>query len=219
LLKRYGEILKPSLKNILFILALVLVTCCAPVNKLARNSETLIDFRDNQAYPVVKIGSQLWMGANLNFKSISGSWCYNNDESFCEQYGRLYDYSTALTVCPNGWHLPSVNEWRKLRRNVGFSGSHLRSSSEGWKGLEGNSNSSGFSAVGSGLRDRFFHEGYYVYRLIDVQARYWCHSQNVESPDAFIVLYTSIGWWGLPIIPHFDSIHPSQGLAVRCVKN
>jgi len=32
----------------------------------------------------------------------------------CSKYGRLYDWSTAMSVCPPGWHLPSRDEWIRL---------------------------------------------------------------------------------------------------------
>jgi uncharacterized protein (TIGR02145 family) len=61
----------------------------------------------------VVIGSQTWMKRNLNC-NVSGSVCYNNDEANCAKYGRLYNWATAKTVCPSGWHLPSDAEWTTL---------------------------------------------------------------------------------------------------------
>jgi uncharacterized protein (TIGR02145 family) len=66
----------------------------------------------------VQIGSQCWMKKNLDIE-MEDSWCYENDPANCETYGRLYDWETALTVCPSGWHLPSDEEWQTL---VDFAG-------------------------------------------------------------------------------------------------
>jgi uncharacterized protein (TIGR02145 family) len=90
------------------------------------------------------------MAENLNYNA-SGSKCYDNDESNCEIYGRLYNWATAVAlpgcsgtscasqiganhrgICPSGWHLPSDAEWAALTDFVGSSaGSKLKSTS-GW---------------------------------------------------------------------------------------
>jgi len=44
--------------------------------------------------------------------------CYNNQESNCQKYGRLYNWNTAKTACPKGWHLPSDTEWDVLMKSV-----------------------------------------------------------------------------------------------------
>ena len=69
-----------------------------------------LDVRDSQVYRTIAIGSQIWLAQNLNYATDSSD-CYN---SSCESYGRLYYQSKALDVCPEGWHLPSNEEWNIL---------------------------------------------------------------------------------------------------------
>jgi len=80
-----------------------------------------------------QIGSQNWLAENLNI-DVSGSVCYDNKESNCNTYGRLYTWEAAMSACPNGWHLPDTTEWNALVTSVGGSstaGKHLKAK-EGW---------------------------------------------------------------------------------------
>jgi uncharacterized protein (TIGR02145 family) len=102
-------------------------------------SGTFTDFRDNKTYKLVKIGTQTWMAENLNFYSNGGSWANS------EKYGRLYNWKTATTACPSGWHLPSREEFQTLIDYVGGKDNAYKALSP-----EGNS---GFSYLLAGFRD------------------------------------------------------------------
>ncbi|MCL2182865.1 MAG: fibrobacter succinogenes major paralogous domain-containing protein, partial [Chitinispirillia bacterium] len=107
------------------------------------------DKRDGKTYRTVKIGNQTWMAENLNYKTGS-SVCYDNKESSCQKYGRLYDWDDAMKACPAGWHLPSDAEWTALTDFVGgekTAGTKLKSKT-GW--YKAATDDYGFSALPGG---------------------------------------------------------------------
>jgi len=103
------------------------------------------------------------MAENLNFK-IGNSWCYDNNNSYCNKYGRLYDWNTAMRACPAGWRLPNRADWNDLVKVAGGknAGRNLKSSTSGWN-IGGNGNDMyGFSALpGGSWYNGFYNAGHW----------------------------------------------------------
>jgi uncharacterized protein (TIGR02145 family) len=116
--------------------------------------DPITDSRGVQKYATVCIGKQQWMAENLKYNA-PGSTTYNNDPSYLNYYGRLYDVSSDLSaICPQGWHVPSNSEWLQLFDQFGGidkAGGPLKSTSTDWNAPNlGASNISGFKGLPGG---------------------------------------------------------------------
>ena len=137
---------------------------------------------DGNTYSTIEIGTQTWMAENLRTSryqngdiiplvSDKSSWAvlgsaaekgamcfYNNDNTLAIPYGGLYNWyaaSDTRNVCPEGWHLPSDNDWTNLTSFLGVSaGGKMKEVGElNWKSPNvGATNESGFNALPIGTR-------------------------------------------------------------------
>jgi uncharacterized protein (TIGR02145 family) len=135
---------------------------------------------DGNNYPIVQIGTQIWMAENLKtgkyndgsiIPSVTGnsqwaslnsgaySW-YNNDfASYKNLYGALYNWYAVNTgkLCPTGWQAPSDVNWKTLITFLGgeyVAGNSLKEAgTTHWASPNtGATNSSGFSGLPGGYR-------------------------------------------------------------------
>ena len=164
------------------------------------------DSRDNKVYKLVKIGNQTWMAENLNYNAAN-SRCYSDNPANCAKYGRLYDWATAKTICPSGWHLPSKTEWAALITAVGgeeTAGTKLKSAND-WNhdGVAG-TNNFGFSALPGGYGDSNGFDGVGNY------GRWW--SADVNNSNAYYMGMSYDGN-GANVDDDFDGL-----LSVRCLQ-
>ena len=116
-----------------------------PDNSGTLAGNVLFDSRDGHTYKIVTIGSQTWMAENLMYKvgetlCSQDTYCQSNDCFVGDSAGAVspkyntcyYKWETALSACPAGWHLPSIEEWKILAEAVGgieVAGKMLKSSS------------------------------------------------------------------------------------------
>jgi TonB family protein len=184
--------------------------------------DTLRDTRDGKVYRTVNIGKRIWMAENLNYRPQTGnSWCHNGDDYYCDKYGRLYDWETAKTACPPGWHLPSYQEWDDLGYAAGgvkeldksvyrWHCSERLLAKSGWENPEdgsagGGTDDYGFSALPGGSAFQ------YTYDISNVgYSGYWW---TAESNSWRLTLFGGI----TTLDGYMAKI--KVGLSVRCVRN
>jgi uncharacterized protein (TIGR02145 family) len=133
----------------------------------------------DETYKTVVIGSQTWFQRNLNY-AAKGSKCNKNNDANCAIYGRLYDWQTAISVCPPNWRLPNNEDWYKLflYANDATAGKYLKAVS-GWDKNGNGTDAFGFSALPGGyggLNDQF-------YNYSDV-GNWWSSSEDDSDSDS-----------------------------------
>ena len=125
-------------------------------------------------------------------------------------------------VCPTGWHLPSIPEWRDLQRYIGMSeddvlingwrgtdqGSQMKSTS-GWYNNGNGTNSSGFTALPGGYRNSngsFYNLGN--------NGNWWSSSENSGTNAWYRHLHYDNDQVG-----RYRNYYKTHGFSVRCLKN
>lgn len=130
--------MKFNYKNILTMLAMLFVagmafTSCsddddaAPTSKVPASAKgTWTDSRDGHTYHWVRYGNTDWMADNFkyNLNDEGRNWLYGDGSGRTvnvEKYGYLYTYQGAVDACPDGWRLPTDEDWQKLEMALGMS--------------------------------------------------------------------------------------------------
>lgn len=191
---------------------------------------------DGNIYKTVKIGSQIWMTENLKTTTLNDGiaippvsdadswfntntpglcWYNNNAASFKDVYGALYNSFTISTgkLCPDGWHIPSNEEWDELSGFLGDStsagGKLKEAGTDHWLSPNtGADNKSGFTALPAGVR---YLEG--TFATVSSGTGFWSASEAGSNDEWYVSLY--YGSAGIST-GHRNKKH---GFSVRCIKN
>ena len=192
----------------------------SPVKEESKNDDPFLnndvhykeftDKRNYRTYKAVQIGDLTWMAENLKYE-MSDSWCYNNDKDMCEKYGRLYTWYSAQEACPEGWRLPTIDDWNSLNDAVcGEYGIDLEclekmlKSKNGWN-TYGGANYSGFSAAPAGYFDGKNFLG------IGKETAFWSSTKLDEHAYAELLGYGEIS--------DLDVLNKDRAYSVRCVED
>ncbi len=198
--------------------------------------DSLVDDRDAQIYPTVQIGTQCWMGRNMNIgtmiyghlnmqnDSIIEKYCYVNDTNSCNTYGALYQWDEMMQyintpgsrgICPKGFHIPTDQEILSLEIYLGMNPSIAnlmntwRGTDEGTKIKQGGS--SGFNANLPGVRydgGLFYMEGTFEFIFTS--------DTNFSAPT--MALRRCINNSD-PTIGRYNNTSKTMGASARCIMN
>ena len=199
-------------------------------------SFTFIECKDSDGnnYPVVQIGTQIWMGENLKttkyrngdpisnvkdsvqwLNQTTGAYCdYKNDALNSAAYGRLYNWLSlkdSRNICPSLWHVANDNEWFVLKTYLGVDNAGNKLKETGinhWQIPNTGTDETGFSALPSGRRDYNASWGNLG------SFGYWWSSTDFNYDNANYFYMTH----GRPDVSKSNANKTLVGLSVRCVK-
>lgn len=181
---------------------------------------------DGNEYNIVKIGTQLWMQQNLRVTHAPDgnkidAFIYENNQNLLENYGCLYTWHVAMNgsteegaqgICPEGWHIPSDNDFKILEMFLGMTEAESNLTNT-WRGnnirtaLKTGGNS-GYNAVLAGRRST---SG--VYSLAGRMEYMW--TSNEYGNNAWRRCLDrnthTVGRW--------NTFSKNYGFSIRCIKN
>lgn len=164
------------------------------------------DGRDGQVYKTVIIGERTWMAENLAIESGS---------TRCVKYGCLYTWETARDACPEGWALPTDDDYKTLIELAGGEkkAGYVLKSKSGWNGTGNGSDGLGFSAFPAGFVNvdgDFENEGNFAY--------FWSATEYVGHTEASSTTYA----YALHVMSsdkaYLFNVLRGSAFSIRCVK-
>jgi uncharacterized protein (TIGR02145 family) len=205
------------------------------VNITLQGSIIVTDIDGNQ-YNTIAIGTQTWMKENLKTTKFRNgdpityiendiSWLSQDEQAYCWYgneinnkpiFGALYNHYAVADnrqLCPDGWHVPSDDEWTVLENYLGgveIAGVKLKDSTM-WSGpiLE-TTNRSGFKALPGGYRFPTTNGFYGILRY-----GFWWSTTNYKTSSTAWVRYISADY---NYIFRYN-YHVKVGCSVRCIKD
>ncbi len=167
------------------------------------------DSRDGKTYGTTAIGPLIWMTENLKFSDAGeGSSCFGKNPYNMSSYGVLYNWNTAIKACPEGWRLPTGEEFRSLL-------GHLENEVPADRPASG---PNVYPIQLAGMQD---HEG--TFTEMDESGYYWTSTEYNEA-EAEYFSYMIIN--GHPVfdisrredMPDIHGAEKTSKYSVRCVK-
>jgi uncharacterized protein (TIGR02145 family) len=199
---------------------------------------TVIDI-DNNIYPTIGIGTQIWMAENLAtsrlnngteipniiqdsiwVKTLKPAYCiYENDtQNYKKDFGLLYSFYSVKSdiLCPDGWRVPTYKDWNKLAQFVGGldkAGGKLKEM-DGvlWEGTNyGFDNAYNFNALPGGYR----WIGWTLTHFLDRGLTgYWWTADSVDYTYA-----TGFSIKNSSLTLSKEKLKKLNAVSIRCIKN
>lgn len=176
------------------------------------SSSNLFDYRDGRCYKTVRIGSQTWMAENLTYRKnlAGGVWLLERVPGYWK-IAVFYTWRAAMNACPDGWYLPSVEDWETLfgyaggKNGYGTAIKKLKTV-DGWGAPRDRGNGTddyGFSAAPVGM---VYKDGSYMNN--GGSTHFW------TSTSGTVADFPKASEYG-----GFNFFSNDNGFSVRCVKD
>jgi uncharacterized protein (TIGR02145 family) len=209
-------------------------------NEVVSTSNEAVSYRNESISSTIeiKIGQQIWMPENLNIDKFRNGdhipqaktkeewkkagenkepvWCYYNYDPYNGiKHGKLYNWyavNDPRSIAPDGWHIPSDLEWKKLYDYLGgeyFAGKKMKNTN-GWEWKDGGNgnNESGFTGVPGGY---CFFDGSFT--NIETYGRWWSSTEKSSNSA-----------WGIELNCFNDNVERANynmesGASIRCLRD
>ena len=196
-------------------------------------------------------GSAIAFGNN-NYSSNTGHWYYPDDDTtFKSNYGLLYNWPAVMRgspssetnpsgvqgICPTGWHVPSVAEWKQMTDYVSSQSQYWcegdstqiaksLASTSGWLNsissscsvgyMSGNNNSTFFGALPAGA---FYGDEYSEYEYLAEEAHYWTTVQYDNDYVYYWEIYNGQSSFHSSMNSYCPRWYIGHGYSVRCLRD
>ncbi len=233
-----------------FLMAILLISlqsCGDDGNATPMKETGVVTDHEGNEYKTIKIGNQWWMAEDLRVTTFTTGelisilpdaeeWAstsnparvaYNNSVGGSELLYNFYVISVGKRIAPEGWRIPTDEDWKILEECLGMSvaeidqtnwrgtdqGDKLKietTNTTGWIRYDGvwGTNSSGFSATGGSCR---VYNGAWGIPAIR-HSGYWWTSTAVKG----YAWYRYLDYKKSGIFRY--ATHPNYGFSIRCVK-
>lgn len=203
-----------SLKIIFYILCgCVVISCFNCSRKRDENSKNASDSvrMDNSRHrSKLMLDGKLWLIENLTIKERE-SYCQQDDEQLCTQYGRLYTWQAAKEACNmlgDEWRLPTDEEWQTMAK---FYGGIYKDSLHNGKLAYINLMEGGYSGFNAWLGGNREADG--NYQRLGEHGFYWTASAY-DSANAWFYNFAK----GSTLLNHHTG-DKRRAVSVRCIKD
>ncbi|MBO4436901.1 MAG: fibrobacter succinogenes major paralogous domain-containing protein [Fibrobacter sp.] len=190
----------------------------------------MTDPRDGIVYKTTTIGGQVWMAENLNYFDIEGApssikndWCYWDKPENCESAGRLYTWTVAQRICPEGWHLPTNEDWAALLvaveadsvNEILWKGASKLKAISGWENDGSGTDDFGFTALPAGKK--FFTKVQDGFTGHGCSALMWASTEAEGGAADSLAFRMELDCSNDNVI--INTAKKYDGLSVRCIKD
>ena len=148
--------------------------------------------------------------------------CSPNKE-FYNDYGYLYTYDAAMKAVPEGWRLPTDEDWKKLEAHLGMNQKEIEALDR-WRGdgqgdlLKCGEGNLGFDALLCGGKLFGVGDKVNVFSQQGTNAYFWSSSIAHDTDSTQVAVVRGVGLWNSGIL-RFNSRVDKTAYSVRCVKD